>query len=226
MHILIIEDEIDLAESLADYLEARGCEVVCAPDGRSGLRLASDGRFDVLVVDVGLPRLSGIEMVQLLRQNNCHVPVLFLTARGDANDVLDGFNAGADDYQVKPCPLPELHARLRAIVARCSATLSLPHVDRLEHRGLMIDRAQYRAWFHEQEIELTPTCFTLLWLLAESAPKVVTRQKMIHVLWGDDPPPTAGDPLRSHLYNLRTALIKVGAETLLHTQRGVGVRLE
>jgi DNA-binding response OmpR family regulator len=160
-----------------------------------------------------------------------------LTSRDTPEDKLAGFAAGADDYQVKPCPLPELLARITAIHARAQTAQptekpvisdknegrTLPA--RLTVGDLTIDREQHRAWRDGEELELPPTCFTLLWELALASPAVVTRKAMEEALWGNDLPP-GSDPLRSHLYKLRQALLEKNDNPLLHTVRGVGARLE
>ena len=230
MRILLVEDEFDLAESVADFLESHGCEVTCAPDGLSGKRfaLAATGgvqEFDALVVDVGLPRLDGLSMVREIRAAGCQTPVLFLTARDTMADTLDGFAAGADDYQVKPCALPELLARLKAVVTRYHQTAQPSAAKRLTVNDLVIDRQEHRAWCGNQEIELTPTCFTLLWTLTAASPAVVSRLALERAIWGDDTPP-GSDPLRSHVHKLRRALDATDGNIRLHTIRGVGARLE
>lgn len=224
MRILLVEDEFDLAESVVDYLEAHECETTCAPDGVSGLRLASRTNFDAMVVDIGLPRMDGLELVRSLRTAGYQMPVLFLTARDALDDTLAGFASGGDDYLVKPCALPELLARLRAVVARSRAAPVATQPGRLMVDGLVVDRDQHRISYGDRALGLTPTGFTLLWTLAARSPAVVPREVLERAVWGDQPAP-GSDPLRSHLYQLRRAMEEVGADHLLETVRGVGARL-
>jgi DNA-binding response OmpR family regulator len=224
MRILLVEDEIDLAESVVDYLETHACETICAPDGVSALHLATLSKFDALVVDIGLPRMDGLELVRRLRADGQGVPVIFLTARDSLDDTLLGFASGGDDYMVKPCALPELQARLRAVVARARAAPVITNNRRRDVAGLVVDQDQHRVCYGDREVRVTPTGFTLLWTLAGASPAVVPRAALVRALWGEEPVP-GSDPLRSHLYQVRRALEDAGAAHLLETIRGVGARL-
>jgi len=221
LRILVIEDSPGLRLSLASLLESHGHRADFAADGRSGLRLALAEPPDVLVLDLGLPGLDGLSVCEAIREQcDRHVPILMLTARDTLADKLCGFEAGADDYLVKPFAGNELLARCLALSRRHRA--GLPHELRIG--SLCIDRQRGTAKRHDQPLSLHQTPFRILLALAEAWPRTLTRSELIQSLWGDDPPPS--DPLRSHLYSLRLALDKPFPSPMLKTVHGVGFRLD
>jgi DNA-binding response OmpR family regulator len=221
LHILVIEDNLALRSSLAAILEARGHRADFAADGRSGLQLALAEPPDVLVLDLNLPGLDGITVCRRLReQSDRHVPVLMLTARDTLQDKLQGFDAGADDYLVKPFSGEELLARCLALSQR--HRLGTAHELRIG--SLRIDRRSGQAWRGDTPLELQHMPQRILMELAEAWPRALTRSQLIQRLWGDEAP--LSDPLRSHLYLLRQALDRPFARAMLKTVHGVGFRLE
>lgn len=221
LRILVIEDSPGLRLSLASLLESHGHRADFAADGRSGLRLALAEPPDVLILDLGLPGLDGLRVCEAIREQcDRHVPILMLTARDTLADKLVGFEAGADDYLVKPFAGNELLARCLALSRRHRAGLS----HELRIGSLCIDRQRGRATRHDQPLSLHQTPFRILLALAEAWPRTLTRSELIQSLWGDDPPPS--DPLRSHLYSLRLALDKPFPRPMLKTVHGVGFRLD
>jgi DNA-binding response OmpR family regulator len=221
LRILVIEDSPGLRLSLASLLESHGHRADFAADGRTGLRLALADPPDVLVLDLGLPGLDGLRVCATLREQcDRHVPILMLTARDTLSDKLRGFEAGADDYLVKPFAGDELLARCLVLSRRHRVGAS----HELRIGSLCIDRKSGQAVRLGQPLDLHQTPFRILLALAEAWPRTLTRSELIQVLWGDDPPPS--DPLRSHLYLLRQALDKPFATPMLKTVHGVGFRLE
>lgn len=222
LSILIIEDNAQLAANLYDYLEGCGHRLDAAPDGLSGLHLASSRDYDAIVLDWNLPRLDGLGVLRRLRgEARKKVPVIMLTARDQLGDKIDGFESGLDDYLVKPVALPEIEVRLRALVARLRQAGAPEDVlivgDLRFHLGtLEIQRAGRR-------IALTRTSRRLLELLMRESPRVVTRARLEQAAWGDSLPGT--DLLRSHMYVLRRALELDSEKALLHTVSGSGYRL-
>ena len=221
MHLLLIEDNNDLAIELADFLESHGHTIDAAVDGVTGLHLAVSNDYDAIVLDLMLPGLDGLEICRQLRSDAGRwTPVIMLTARDTLEDRLTGFNQGADDYLVKPFSLQELLARLTALERRGSQNLpgSILQVDDLElnTNSLEIRRAG-------QNLTLSPTGLKLLEVLMRTAPGVVRRERIERVLWGDEPPD--GEALRVHIHNLRTIIDKPFNAPLLHTVRGIGYRL-
>jgi DNA-binding response OmpR family regulator len=221
LRILMIEDQLALQRSAAALFEGAGHRVDFAGSGRAGLELALTEPPDVLVLDLGLPDLDGLEVCRRLRARaDRHVPVLMLTARDALEDKLRGFGSGADDYLIKPFAGAELLARCLALAQRHRA--GTPHV--LAIGSLRIDRRDGRVTRDGRTIELGQTAWRILLALAEAHPRAVTRTALVAALWGDDPPPS--DPLRSHLYLLRQALDREHARPILRTVHGVGFRLD
>jgi len=222
LSILIIEDNAQLAANIYDYLEACGHSLDAAPDGVSGLHLASTNDYDAIVLDWNLPRLDGLSVLKKIRRDaHKKVPVIMLTARDQLADKIDGFESGVDDYLVKPVALPEIEIRLRSLVARLkqvAAPDNLLIVDDLQFhlQTLEIKRA-------ERKITLSRTGRHLLELLMRESPRVVTRTRLEKAAWGDRIPET--DLLRSHIYVLRHAIQQNAEKPLLHTMPGSGYRL-
>ena len=220
LRILIVEDNVDMAENIGDYLEAHGHVLDFAMDGISGLHLALTQGFDVIVLDIMLPGMDGLSFSRKLRADaDNQTPILMLTARDTLSDKLDGFSAGADDYLVKPFALQELAARLDALVRRTDRIVrSLLRVADLEvDMGKMaVQRAGY-------PVVLNRVGLKILTMLMQAYPNVVSRKDLEHALWGDAPP--GSDALRSHIYALRRAVDKPFKRPLIETVHGVGYRL-
>lgn len=221
MRILIIEDHPDAAANLGDYFSALGHRVDFAADGSNGLRRASTGEFDVIVLDRMLPLLDGASLCRRLRQEaRIDTPVLMLTAMDTTDDRVEGFEAGADDYLVKPFAFPELKARVEALHrrARGAVTSSRMRVDDLEY-----DPLTWAARRGARPLSLGPTSRRLLEHLMRETARVVPRDELEYLIWGDHPPDH--DALRVHLHALRRELEHPGEPQLLHTTRGVGYRI-
>lgn len=221
MHLLIIEDHSDIAANIAEYFEARGDGVALATDGESGLQMALETPYDAIVLDLLLPGMDGLSLCRSLRQaGRTRVPVLMLTAKDLLADKIEGFEAGADDYLVKPFSLAELDARLKALVRRASP----PDTPRVLAVGdLRFDLNTLEADRAGVAIKLNPTTRRILTVLMQNANRVVTRAELERELWGDRAP--EGDFLRAHMHALRTAIDKNFPDKLLHTIHGTGYRL-
>lgn len=221
MKILVIEDNRDIAENIADYLEPQGHILDFAVDGLAGLRLASSESFDAIVLDVMLPGLDGFGVASRLRQEHgVSTPIIMLTARDQLDDKLQGFASGVDDYLVKPFSVKELEARLLALGKRgpVSDASSVLQVD-----GLRYDPATVTASREGTELELNPIQRKILQHLMRNSHRVVPREELESVVWGDDVPDK--DILRSHIYSLRNIIDKPFSNALLHTIHGAGYRL-
>ena len=219
MLVLIVEDDPDLAANVGEYLEDQGHEVDYAADGPAGLRLGLERRWDAIVLDLTLPGIDGLEICRRLREERAwESPVLMLTARDTLPDKLDGFEAGADDYLVKPFALRELGARLEALQHRGAARRRVLRVEDLE-----LDTAAHLARRDGRRLELKPTGFKLLRRLMEAAPGALSRDQLERDLWPDEPPDSAA--LNTHIYNLRKAVDRPFETPLLHTVAGIGYRL-
>ncbi len=220
MDILIVEDNADLAANIGEYLERCGEKVDFAADGLVALHRAATGRFDAIVLDVGLPGISGLEVCRRIRRDAGYdTPILLLTARDTERDKLDGFAAGADDYLTKPFSLAELHARLLAATRRHGR-----HGHILAVGDLVYDHNTHIARRGDRRLNLTPTGIRLLRLLLEAAPGVVTRADIEREIWGEDVPRSEAS-LRGHIQALRAAIDSDDDTRLLHTLHGIGYRI-
>lgn len=218
MDVLIVEDQHDIAANVWDFLERRGHRVDHAADGANGLARAMEGRFDVIVLDLGLPRMDGLELCRRLREAGHGTPVLMLTARDTLEDKLKGYAEGADDYMVKPFELRELEARLRVLCRdRQGRTPST------EYGPLRFDAASLLAWRDGKRIALNQKQGRLLELLLQDAPRIVSHQRLAQSLWGDAPFEPAR--LHDHLYALRALIDKPFPTPLIHSVHGFGYRL-
>jgi DNA-binding response OmpR family regulator len=218
MRILVIEDQHDIAANLWDFLERRGHAVDHCADGVAGLARARAGGFDAIVLDLGLPRLDGLQLCRALREAGDGVPVLMLTARDTLEDKLRGYAEGADDYMVKPFALRELEARLRALHRR-----NAPAAAPLAHAGLGYDPAALVATREGRRIPLTRMQGALLAALLAQAPHVCSRERLLRTLW----PEGEGDAAALHtlVYELRALVDRPFAQPLLASVRGVGYRI-
>ncbi len=220
MRILVIEDNSDIAANLGDYLEERGHTVDFAADGVTGLHLAVVNDFDAIVLDLNLPGMDGLEVCRRLRQDaRKQTPVLMLTARDALENKLDGFEAGADDYLVKPFALQEVDARLAVLLRRGKGPQSrILNVADLEYN---LDTLEVRR--EGKLLQLNPTALKILQSLMESSPSVVTRQELETRVWGEELPDS--DSLRVHIHGLRAAVDKPFPKPLIQTRHGIGYRI-
>jgi DNA-binding response OmpR family regulator len=222
MRILIIEDHPDILANLYGFLEPKGHVLDAARNGYAGLALASENQYDVIVLDVMLPGLNGLELCEKLREELKNAtPVLMLTARDSLSDKVAGFDSGADDYLVKPFSLVELEVRLKALVRRAHGTPAAQ--SKLQFGELVFDPGTQEAARAGLPVTLTKTGYTLLRCLMNAAPRIVSRETLEHAIWGDDRPDS--DALRTHIHALRQALDKPFPYPMLHTVSGVGYRL-
>ena len=221
LHILVVEDHAPLAKNLADGLELHGHTADFADNGELGLRLALENHYDLVILDLGLPGIDGLEVCRRLRARATRrLPVLMLTARDALRDKLGGFDSGADDYLVKPFALEELLARCNVLARR--HTLHQEHV--LAIGSLRIDRQAQAVAREGQVLRVHPAGYQILLALAEAHPRVLTRSELTQKLWHDAPPDS--DALRTHLYQLRQSLDKPFGSPMLLTVHGVGFRLD
>lgn len=219
MRLLIVEDSADLCASLVDYLQAQGHTADCCSSGTSAVKICREQAFDVILLDLNLPRLNGLEVSKVLRQElNLTTPILMLTARGEIEDKVAGFEAGADDYLVKPFSMVELNARIKALGQR-------RHLNELELRigDLVYRPGSQLAFRQDRAIELNHSCRKLLHKLMQKSPEVVSRGELEAALWGDEPP--EGEVLKAHMHMLRQKLDGPFRQKLLHTVRGTGYQL-
>ncbi|MGZ4309046.1 MAG: response regulator [Gaiellaceae bacterium] len=220
--VLLVEDDASIREVTTLGLEQSGFTVTAAGDGREGLIQFRQGHFDLVVLDVMLPSLDGFEILRKIRKDS-QAPVVMLTARSDLTDVVVGLELGADDYVTKPFELPELVARIKAVLRRSTAE---PEAGVIATDGLEIDPAAFTVLRHGEEIALTATEFKLLLELARHPKQVFTRELLLELVWNYD---YLGD---SRLVDAAVQRLRAKIEddprepTLIRTVRGVGYRFD
>jgi DNA-binding response OmpR family regulator len=217
--LLLAEDDDGIRVPLARALEREGHAVDAVADGRRAAELGEQNDYALIVLDIGLPGIDGLEVCRRLRSSDATVPIIFLTAQDSELDAVAGLDAGADDYVTKPFGLAELMARVRAQVRR-----SQPDV--LRAADVSVDPAARRAWVGDDELDLTPKEFDLLELLVRNAGQVVVRDRIMDEVW-DENWFGSTKTLDMHVSSLRRKLgDDAAAPTRIVTVRGVGLRLE
>lgn len=220
MRILLVDDEKRLADGVRRGLEAEGMVVDVAHDGTTGLEMASDADYDVIVLDVMMPGMNGYRVCQALRADGDHTPVLFLTAKDGEWDEVEGLDTGGDDWLTKPFSFPVLIARLRALARR--GARERPAV--LEAGDLRLDPAARQVFRGEQEITLTAREMAVLDFLLRRRGEAVTRREIIANIWGDS---FTGDAniIEVYIGHLRAKVDRPFGRHAIETVRGVGYRL-
>jgi len=219
MRLLLVEDNLDLCASLADSLESQGIVVDYAYDGKNGFELAKENEYDIIILDINLPHINGIELCKLIRNELMRdTPIIMLTARIDIEDKLASFENGADDYLVKPFEMPELLARLQVLAKR-----NQPRHSKLIVGDLSFDTKTLEITRENKHIELNASCRKILSILMRHSPDVVTRKTLEHELWGDELPDS--DILKIHVHNLRQKIDKPFKKEYIKTVRGSGYQL-
>jgi DNA-binding response OmpR family regulator len=220
MRILVVEDDRELADYVSRALDEEGNTVSTCFDGRAGLRAAQSSPFDVIVLDVMLPLLDGLEVTRRLRAGAISTPILLLTGRDAPQDIVRGLDAGADDYLTKPFSLEVLLARLRARTRPNYASGCVV----LRYADLTANTETHEVWRAYTALNLTPTEFAILECLMKSAGRIVTRQRLIDTVWGMDRE-VGSNNLDVFIRLLRTKVDGPGQPRLIQTSRGVGYSL-
>ena len=219
--ILLIEDNRNLSEVMGEFFEQKGFGVDFVSDGLDGYRLACQNSYDVIVLDLNLPRMDGLQVCEKLRlEAKISTPILMLTARDAVPDKVLGFQAGADDYLIKPFAIQELEVRIRSLIRRERKQVSTAVY---QVADLTLDTGSLRATRAGLELNLSPIALRLLAILMRESPRVVSRRDIEREIWGDDLPES--DTLRSHLYNLRKSVDRSNDKQLLHTVQTAGYRI-
>jgi len=220
--IAIIEDEEDIRELLADYLQKAGFEVSKFEDGSSFLKFLEKEKPDLIILDLMLPDMDGKEICRYLRSDSylSSILIMMLTAKGSEEEKVQGLDLGADDYVTKPFSLKEVLARVKALLRR-----AIPNTEARIKIGniLWIDPQTHKVYVNENEIELTSTEFKILQILASKKGMVFTREKLLDALWGNEKIVTERS-IDVHIKKLRDKLKEAGC--LIKTIRGVGYKLE
>jgi two-component system phosphate regulon response regulator PhoB len=219
--VLIVEDERDLSRVVAYNFQKEGFDVVVAFTGEQALRAVKEERFDLVLLDLMLPDISGIEVCKKLKGNpqTAQIPVVMVTAKGDEIDRVVGFELGADDYVVKPFSVRELILRARSILRRADVSAHAP--ERFEIGKLRVDRAAHRVWVEGKEVALTALELRLLVMLYDRRGRVQSRELLLDEVWGTDTDVTSRN-VDTHVKRVREKLGSAGE--YIETVRGVGYR--
>lgn len=218
MLILIVEDDRDLSANIAAYLEMHDMECDFAYNGTAALQLCEDNHYDLIILDIMMPKMDGYTVCQTLQDRGSDTPVIILTACDDDQEQLRGFSVGADDYVSKPCSLPILKARIDAIKKRQEQSSR-----KIKIQDMVIDLNARTVERQGLPIKLSPTAFKLLSYLAQRSPEVVSREELEHHLWPEKA--VQASNFNVHVHAIRTALDKPFDTALLHTLIGTGLAI-
>lgn len=221
MKILIVDDNYQIVETISDYLELENNIVDCAYHGEGALKLIEDNHYDVIIMDIMMPKIDGISAVEKIRADLlCGTPILFLSAKDTLDDKIAAFKAGGDDYLLKPFAMEELCLRIQALANRGQRK----DIGILSFADIQINNQTDEVRRDNQVIKLSRIQLKILKLLIRQAPNIVTRQQIMETIWGDESP--CSDTLRSHIYGLRNAIDKGFSESRLETIHGQGYRIK
>ncbi len=220
--ILVIDDDLQILELLHGALTRAGFTVEVASNGRDGLRLASQNPFDALIIDIMLPDMDGLEVLQRLRGQAIDTPVLILSGKDHVEDRVTGLNIGADDYLVKPFAFTELLARVHSLLRRVRSPQPITH---LQVADLNLDLVARRAFRGDEAIDLRPVEFHLLECLMRHSGEVIGRQDLLQRVWGYSTP-SSTNVVEVHICRLREKIERAGQPQLIHTVRGAGYVLK
>ena len=219
MVVLLIEDDVDLTNTLVDYFELMGVQCDHADNGLVGYQLAKENNYKTIVLDINLPRMDGFSVCKRLRAEGVDTPIIMLTSKANINDKLTGFDSGADDYLVKPFILEELLARVNVLSKRRSGQNKLFSISNFK-----LDKSLRKVIVNNSEVFIPPIEYKVLECLCLSAGEVVSKQVVASYVWEDESPKS--DSLKVHLYNLRQILKKSGCALYIKTVKGHGIVLQ
>ncbi len=223
MHILLVDDEVELTDPLTRLLQRQGYMVDVASDGKTGVQMAISGRYDLLILDWMLPKISGLKICQEVRSHSLSTPVLFLTAKDTLDDRVDGLDAGADDYLIKPFELRELLARVRALLRRPVSTSTSAPSDVLQFGDLTLQLENQLASRNGKSTELSDKEVQLLAYLMRSPHQLLTHTQIYDAVWGQGSAPSS-NALAAQMRLLRKKIEQPNQPTLIHTVYGKGYR--
>jgi len=219
MRVLLVEDDRELADYVRKGLEEEGYVVDARFDGSAGLKAAELTAFDIIVLDIMLPFINGLEVAKRLRFQNVKTPILLLTARDSSEDIVKGLDAGADDYLTKPFSFDVLLARIRARTRSSTDRRALI----MRYADLTLDTSKHEVWRNNALLKITATEFAILECLMRGAGRVVTRDHLIASVWGERE--ITDNNLEVFIRFLRDKVDVPGKKKLIHTERGVGYSL-
>ncbi|MEP1383604.1 MAG: response regulator transcription factor [Paraglaciecola sp.] len=219
LQILLVEDDIDLAKAIVEYFAFEDIQCDHASNGVSGLHFITHNYYEVIILDINLPKKSGLDVCKGMRELGIDTPVLMLTARDTLDDKVVGFSTGADDYLVKPFAMEELIIRTQVLSRRRSGQMN-----KLVIADLEINLQLKSAKRGQQALKLSPTAFKILECLMRESPNTVSREKLLSFVWGDEQPDS--NNLKVHMFKLRKAIEIPGQPTLIQTIAGYGFALK
>ena len=220
MRLLVVEDERELAKALGRGLEQQGYAVDIAYDGEEALELFEINDYDLVLLDLNLPKIDGVEVCRQIRQSRSSTGILMLTARAGLEDRVIGLDQGADDYLVKPFHLPELMARVRAVLRREGATRHTI----FRTGDLVLDPNVMKVYFRDQHVALTIKEFGILEYFVRNLGRIVSQEELLEHVWKEDAN-LFTDAIKVHIMNLRKKLSAAGADDLIVTVKGSGYRI-
>lgn len=222
MKVLIIEDNARVSALLKRGLESQGYQIYISEDAEDALVMVEKITFDLVITDIMLPNMNGIELSKIIKQKNAGLPIIMLTALGTIDEKIEGFDAGADDYMVKPFEIRELYARIKAILLRkSSSTKKNESSNYIEYQNLKVDTKINRVFRNEKEIILTPKEFKLLVFLMSNTERILTREEIAENVWGNHFD-TGTNYIDVYIAYLRKKIDKDFEEKFIHTKPGVG----
>ena len=222
MKVLIIEDNPRVSSLLKRGLESQGYQIYISEDAEDALVMIRKIMFDLVVTDIMLPKMDGIELSKTIKQSYPDLPIIMLTALGTIDEKIEGFDAGADDYMVKPFEIRELYARIKAVLLRKSAALPKSESSgEIEYRNLKINKKTNQVFRNEKEISLTPKEFKLLFFLMTNPERILSREEIAENVWGNHFD-TGTNYIDVYIAYLRKKIDKDQQEKLIHTKPGMG----
>lgn len=222
MKVLIIEDNTRVSALLKRGLGSQGYQIYISEDAEDALVMVDKIMFELVITDIMLPKMNGIELSKLIKKKNPELPIIMLTALGTIDEKIEGFDAGADDYMVKPFEIRELYARIKAILLRKSNSAQKSELsDHIEYQELKVDKNTNRVFRNGKEINLTPKEFKLLVFLMSNAERILTRDEIAENVWGNHFD-TGTNYIDVYIAYLRKKIDKDFDEKLIHTKPGVG----
>ncbi|MDV7696892.1 response regulator transcription factor [Chryseobacterium soli] len=222
MKVLIIEDNARVSSLLKRGLESQGYQIYISEDAEDALVLVEKITFDLVITDIMLPRMNGIELSKMIKQKYPDLPIIMLTALGTIDEKIEGFDAGADDYMVKPFEIRELYARIKAVLQRKSSAIPKSELSsHLEYQDLKVNRNTNRVFRDGKEIELTPKEFKLLIFLMSNSDRVLSREEIAENVWGNHFD-TGTNYIDVYIAYLRKKIDKDFEKKLIHTRPGMG----
>ena len=221
INVLLVEDDIDLAATIVDYLDIESITCDHASNGLMGLELIQRNHYQMMMLDINMPKMDGLTLCNTVREKGLDIPILMLTARDSLENKLQGFEAGSDDYLVKPFAMKELVARVQVLSKRRSG-----EVKRLVLGDLILDLNQRTAQLQQQTLKLSPIAFKLLEVLVRASPQPMGRQHIMQAVWGDEQPDS--NSLKVHIHHVRKQLDASKHSPLLklETISGIGFAIK